>query len=448
MQRHRLTDRFVRNISPKGNGRDEYLDALVPQLLLRVSPSGHRSFALLARYPGYKNPTRRLLGTYYDGDPAVLAEDDPDILDRTNGRLGAALSLAEAREKARYWLGLIARGRDPGAEKKAAVVAKKQQEADRQAAAATAFDKVAAQWLKRKAANLKHARKIERIIARDFTARWQGRPIASITRDEARAAIRIIAERGGWQAHSALGHLRQLLAWASECGEFGEFTSPLQGVKPGAWIDFKMQPRERILNDDEIRHVWHAAAQMEYPWGPCIRLLMLTGQRLREIASLSWPEIDLDGKLITIPAERMKGKAAHEVPLAPQALALLHSLPRFAGPFVFSLKGGVRPVGGFDRPKLRLDEASGVSGWRLHDLRRTARSNFSRFPGFEDVHREAVLDHRRKGIARTYDRHKYYAEKLALLNAWEERLRTVVADATPPMAPGEYWAASKAAAAA
>jgi hypothetical protein len=78
--------------------------------------------------------------------------------------------------------------------------------------------------------------------------------------------------------------------------------------------------------------------------------------------------------------------------------------------------------------------------------RRPARSNFSRFPGFEDVHREAVLDHRRKGIARTYDRHKYYAEKLALLTAWEERLRAVVEAAAPPMAPGDHWAASKAAA--
>jgi integrase len=446
MPRHRLTDRFVRNISPRGNGRDEYLDALVPQLMLRVSPTGHKSFALLARYPGYRNPTRRLLGTFYDGDPAVLAEDDPDILDRN----GAALSLAEAREKARYWLGLLARGRDPGAEKKAAVVAKKQQEADRQAAAATAFERVATEWLTRKVAGLKHEVKIGRIVQREFTARWQGRPIATISRDEMRTAIRAIEARGaGWQAYSALGHLSRLLDWASECGEFGEFTSPLQGVKPASWIDHKCKPRDRVLDDDEVRRVWHAVAQMEYPWGPAIRLLALTGQRLREIADLSWPEIDLAGKLITIPAERMKGGAPHEVPLAPQALALLQGLPRFnGGAYLFSLKAGTRPVGGFDRVKRRLDEASGVTGWRMHDLRRTARSGFSALSGFEDVVREAVLDHRRNGIARVYDRHKYYAEKLGLLTAWEERLRAVVEAAAPPKAPGDHWAASKAAAAA
>jgi integrase len=423
-----LTDKFVRNVTPKGNGRDEYLDALVPQLMLRVSASGHKSFALLARYPGYKNPTRRLLGTYYDGDPAVLAEDDPDILDRN----GAALSLAEAREKARYWLGLIARGRDPGAEKKAAARASRQQEAGRQAAAATAFERVAAAWVTRKVSGLKHELKIGRIIERDFTSRWQGRPIATITRDEARAAVRAIEARGaGWQAYSALGHLRQLLGWASECGEFGEFTSPLQGVKPGAWIDFKMQPRERVLDDDEVRRVWHAAAQMEYPWGPAIQLLMLTGQRLREVADLSWPEVDIARKVITIPGERMKGKAAHQIPLAPAALALLQGLPRFnGGEYVFSLKGGTRPVGGFDRVKVRLDEASGVSSWRLHDLRRTARTGFSALP-FDNRVREAVLDHRPCGIERVYNRHDYYSEKLQLLTAWEGRLLAIVEAAAP-----------------
>jgi hypothetical protein len=234
MPRHRLTDRFVRNVTPKApnaGGRDEYLDALVPQLMLRVSPTGHKSFALLARYPGFKNPTRRLLGTYYDGDPAVLAEDDPAILDRN----GAALSLAEAREKARYWLGLIARGRDPGAEKKAAVVAKKQQEADRQAAAATAFDKVAAAWGTRKLAGHAHELAIMRLIEREFTSRWRGRPIADIGRDEMKRAIRAIEERGApTQAVQALGDLRRLLGWAAESGDFGAFVSPLKDIKPAA----------------------------------------------------------------------------------------------------------------------------------------------------------------------------------------------------------------------
>ena len=69
---------------------------------------------------------------------------------------------------------------------------------------------------------------------------------------------------------------------------------------------------------------------MGYPWGDCVRLLILTGQRLREIADLSWSEVDLEQGLITIPARRMKGDRAHEIPLAGQALAFLAAVPRWA----------------------------------------------------------------------------------------------------------------------
>jgi integrase len=126
----------------------------------------------------------------------------------------------------------------------------------------------------------------------------------------------------------------------------------------------------------------------------------------------------------------MKGGAPHLVPIAPQARALLESVPRFTGPYVFTLTGGVRSVGGFSRPKRKLDELSRVADYRLHDLRRTARSGFSALAGFEDHVREAVIDHRRSGIARVYDLHNYFSAKLDLLTQWEERLMAIVEPAT------------------
>jgi integrase len=422
MPRLKFTDRFLRTVPlPTDGQRHEYVDTLVRQLMLRVSSNGNKSFALLACFPGYSYPTRRLLGAYYDGDPRVLDEPDDGLFDRD----GAALSLAEARDKARMWLGMIARGRDPGAERKAAITSTKAKQAAARHAARSAFERVAAAWVRR-LSGLRTELEIERMVENEFVARWKGRPLASISRDEYRQAIREIAERAPFQAYNALGHLRRLLDWASECGEFSGFISPLKDIKPSSWIDAKKDPRTRILNADELRRVWQAAVTMGYPWGSIVEMLALTGQRLREIADLSWPEIDLPGKLITIPAERMKGKAAHEVPVAPYALALLQSLPRFPGKYVFTLNGGVRSVAGFDRPKRRLDALSGVTGARLHDLRRTARSGFSALAGFEDVHREAVLDHRRSGIARTYDLHKYREQKAALLAAWEQHLLAIV----------------------
>ena len=62
---------------------------------------------------------------------------------------------------------------------------------------------------------------------------------------------------------------------------------------------------------------------MGYPYGPLIRLLILTGQREREVADMVWTEVDFDRALWTIPATRMKGARAHEIPLAPRPWPLL-----------------------------------------------------------------------------------------------------------------------------
>ena len=107
------------------------------------------------------------------------------------------------------------------------------------------------------------------------------------------------------------------------------------------------RPGSEIYTDAELKAVWGASAwkfehvdgkrvrsaigakDMGYPYGPLIRLLILTGLREREVAEMTWDEVDFDSRIWTIPAARMKGKRAHEVLLAPDALALLKALPRF-----------------------------------------------------------------------------------------------------------------------
>ena len=92
MPRRQLTDRFVRSVTASA-GRQEYLDAIVPQLMLRVGSSGAKSWALLARYPGFRNPTRRALG------PVFLGSRSPDDDSTIYEREGAALTLAETIAK-------------------------------------------------------------------------------------------------------------------------------------------------------------------------------------------------------------------------------------------------------------------------------------------------------------------------------------------------------------
>jgi integrase len=122
---------------------------------------------------------------------------------------------------------------------------------------------------------------------------------------------------------------------------------------------------------------------------------------------MEWSEID--GADWTLPAARNKTKVDLVRPLSPAALVVIAAQPRI-GPYVFTKADG-RPLRGFSAHKKALDAASGVTGWRLHDLRRTARSLLSR-AGVPPDHAELCLGHVIGGIIRqTYDRHEYYTEK-------------------------------------
>src|ERR1700752_3383044 len=140
-------------------------------------------------------------------------------------------------------------------------------------------------------------------------------------------------------ARKIFAHLRKLFGWAIARGVYGLEVSPCAAVKPAALIG-RQEARQRVLSEAEIRALWEATEGLGYPAGPFVRMLLLTGQRLREVAEMQWAEIDLEKALWTIPPERMRGDAAHEIPLAPAAVELLKALPRWNGLFVFSTTGG------------------------------------------------------------------------------------------------------------
>jgi integrase len=294
-----------------------------------------------------------------------------------------------------------------------------------------------------------------RAIDGDFVKRWGARPITDNLPEECAAASRAVVKRGApYEAHDRLGHLRRLFNWAIGTQEFGIITSPVERLSPKDLIG-KREARARVLSDAELSAIWGAAGgptdaseiaegrrrdvkrdttkPMGYPYGPLIKMLILTGQREREVADMSWSEVDLAGRLWTIPARRMKGDRAHEVPLAPDALALLASLPRFnAGEFAFSTTSGAKPVSGFSKTKERIDSLSGVSGWKFHDLRRTARTHFSALP-IQDLVCELVIAHARPGLHKVYDQHTYRDEKRECLVLWEARLRSTLDHGRAPL---------------
>jgi integrase len=97
--------------------------------------------------------------------------------------------------------------------------------------------------------------------------------------------------------------------------------------------------RQRVLSDDELATIWNALDDGG-DYAPLLRLLMLTGARREEIAGLPWSEIDPEAALVRLPGERNKNGRPHDIPLVPQALAILKARQRQEGrDFVFGTNG-------------------------------------------------------------------------------------------------------------
>jgi integrase len=284
-------------------------------------------------------------------------------------------------------------------------------------------------------AKLRTGENVQSTIRRELISRWGDRPIGDIKRRDVVEMLEGTVKRGSpYTAYHLLAYARKLWNWAIVRDTYGLETSPCARISPKDLIG-EREPRQRVLTDDEIRLVWKATGEpgLGYPIAPLVRLLLITGQRLREVAEAQWSEIDLERRLWTIPVDRMKGRAMHEIPLSPIAVDLLSKLPRFtAGDFVFTTTAGARPVSGFSKFKRRLDatitELSGkpIAGWRFHDLRRTMRTHLSALPSVPDMIRELVIGHARPGLHQVYDQHRYLDEKRDALDQWAARLRSIV----------------------
>lgn len=232
-------------------------------------------------------------------------------------------------------------------------------------------------------------------------------PILELRRGAIMAMVdRIAAASGPVQGDNTLAYLRSAVNWYAIGDE--TFNSPF--VRGMMRTRRKDRARKRILEDAEIRALWPHMP-------PVLRVLLLTAQRRNEVGGMERRELDAGG-LWTIPVARYKTKQSHEVPMPAKALAIVQAAP--GRPMVFGR------VDNWDRLKRRVDTASGVTGWTIHDLRRTARSLMSRV-GVRSDTAERVLGHGVKLVEETYDRHLYRAEKLAALESLSNILDTILA---------------------
>ena len=318
MPTKKLTDLFVDKVKPPARGRVEYFDAVFRGLALRVTDRGHKSWTLFYRISGRLR--RFTIGNCPPIKPAQARREAGDALER------------------------VRQGIDPAVEKKAR----------RLSAENDTFGILLQDYLERYASkNTAPAmfKETKRTIECDFLPVWRDRPISAITRRDVIDIIdRIIARSAEIQANRALARLRALFNWAVEKDRLA--VSPITGMRPPT----KEHARDRALTDDELRWLWAACELSGWPFGPLVKLLLLTAQRRDEVAGMEWPELDFVKKTWTIPRAKAKNNRAHEVQLSAAAINVLRSVPRVGNDLVFTTTGKT-PVSGFSRAKRQLDAA-------------------------------------------------------------------------------------------
>jgi hypothetical protein len=137
--------------------------------------------------------------------------------------------------------------------------------------------------------------------------------LGELTDDNIHKLLKEIAERAPITANRTFAVFRILCHWAmSRDGGKLIKTSPCDGVE----MPTEERARERVLDDAEIKLAWKAFEAVGWPFGPIGKLLLLTGARRDEVASMEWRELDLNESVWRIPKERTKNKRAHEIPLS------------------------------------------------------------------------------------------------------------------------------------
>ena len=418
MPKVELSDRFCSN-AVSGEGRKvDYFDTLARGLCLRVNAGGAKAFYLVFSNPGDRKRNWYKIGEY------------------------PGTSLADARRKAREERSQVLAGNDPIKEERAR-------------RASQAVRDLVENYVDRHASALRSGPAIARRLRKNVSEVIGDVKLADLHKRDITKAIDAVMDRDApIEANRIYSDLSAMIRWA--CGRGDLDHNLMDGMrKPAAAV-----VRDRVLSDDEIKTMWKAleTAEMREGTRRVLRLCLITGQRVGEVCGMTLDEVDLDRATWTIPAERVKNKRSHLVPLSRMALDVIHEqltdVALLAGrkgrevpPFVFPGPGAraamtaaavAKAVKREEITKRGIATIIGIDAWTPHDLRRTAATKMEEMgiSPFEIAH---VLNHASIAqstiTSRVYARHTYEQEKREALDRWAERLQAVISGRAAAIVP-------------
>ncbi|HLO75025.1 MAG TPA: site-specific integrase [Magnetospirillum sp.] len=430
--RDKLTKRTV-DAAKKGD-RDLFIwDTELKGFGLKVTSAGRKVYLIQYRMPEPGKPLNKTAPRRY-----------------TIGEHGSPWTPEKARDRADKLLKLVDERKDPAelerAERQSEEDRRKEEEARQKGTFRNGLEDFLARRVRGK---LVKARAVESLLHAKIPAEWLDRQANEIHSEDIQAAVDdLIAANLPGAAREFRKHLHGLFEFLrARPKTYRLADNPVASAS----VDAAYVPRDRVLDDGELVEVWKAAEAVGAPFGPMVKILILTGQRLREVGEAEWRELSPDG-LWTIAAERAKNGKAHIVHISPQAQAVLDALPRIdttdesgkatkPSPYLFTTTGHA-PVSGFSKAKTHIDKAiakaradaagtdtAPMPPWTFHDLRRTLATGAARL-GIAPHIVEKVLNHNPKalqGVAGIYNRFEYLPERQAALEAWGRHVARLVA---------------------
>lgn len=379
----KFTDQWLKALKPNPNEEQHFGDVACKGLSLKLTKKGVKSFSYTFRL-GSKTG-RVTLGQYPD------------------------LGLADARMQVEAMRRQVAAGIDPRH-------VKAEEKSQRERTVAEMVTQFIERYAKPKNKSWRQAESNLRLY---LVSALGTKPVSAVKRGDIHAILdQLIKEGKGPSANRALAHMRKFFGWLVE-RDYLEH-SPADHVKK----PFTEKRRERVLNDQEIKAIWDASNYLSKPYRAWLRLSLLCGQREMETASIQRSKIE-DG-LWYLSSNETKNKRENVLPLTRQAMAVIEELMAGDGEYLLtSGRIGDVPINGFSKAKVQLDRHSGVSDWRLHDLRASVATNLGKL-GYDRFTIKLVLNHKDTGVTAVYDRYTYLDEKREALQKWADRLDDII----------------------
>ncbi|HBQ61282.1 MAG TPA: hypothetical protein DD671_17115 [Balneolaceae bacterium] len=387
-----LTHNFVRDL-PAPEKRIEIYDKVESGMILRATPTGHKSFAFRYWYDGQSK--QRKIGTFGE------------------------YCHAEARDVAKEYRRTLDEGKDP--------IAQRQKNRDEKPITLGEYiERFKNDYVERKlkaSTQTTYKSRLNKVISNKLSKI----PLKDIDRPDIRSFLKGEAKDYPTNANRLQAILSKVFNEAIEDGLISK--NPLKGMEKLT----NEKPRDVNYTDDNIKAIWKAIEQEWEPMQSLLKMLLFTGQRLGETSKMKWD--DIRNGTWRIPQADTKNSTAHEVPLANLALELLKKMKAIndGSEYVFaSQRDSTGHISEFGNVIGRIRDETMLNDFRIHDLRHIVATKMIEL-GIEFITVGKVLNHKglsaSNAITSRYINTNMMKQKASALKVWSGHL----AELTSPL---------------